>query len=458
MSLAQNNRTNFKRTITVVGQIGIALATISPVAGVFANIQGTLGTAGTGMLWAYLIATVITLGVAFTYGEMGSIYPVTGGLYSIVRNVLGPTLGFVALTDYLIQAVFIPATMALGAAQYFQSIMPSVPLNVIGFIVMLIVTLIALGPTTLEVKFTGFFVALELILMSVITISSILHIHQPLGIYGHPVAEVNKHIVGSTWTKVIAATAVALFSYNGYDSALNVSEETKASPKQIGSSVVKSAALAIIFQLIPIFFMLLATPSLPGLLNSDNPLATLGTSLLGSNAGTIFNIAAGIAILNSTLGVTIQFSRLLFASARDQVFPGMLNDWFTKIHPRTGAPYIAVSVIGLIGLVMTFFSTFLFDLTFIGVILVSLYILVTFSAIVSRFRDPKIERPFRTPFGLLFPAVGLVGSVAVLVQQTVNSIVTTFILFVVGALYWLIFGRRFTSKGGKVESNYQQMS
>src|SRR5579875_4103110 len=132
MSSAHDNHTGFKRTITVVGQIGIALATISPVAGVFANIQGILGAAGSGMLWAYLIAAVITIGVAFTYGEMGSIYPVTGGLYSIVRNVLGPTLGFVALTDYLIQAAFMPATIALGAAQYFQTLMPSVSLNVIG--------------------------------------------------------------------------------------------------------------------------------------------------------------------------------------------------------------------------------------------------------------------------------------------------------------------------------------
>ena len=99
---ANNNNTTFKRNIGTAGQIFIAVATISPVAGVFVNIQGTLGVAGTGMLWAYLLAAIITWGVAFTYSEMGAMYPYSGGLYSIARNVLGPTLGFVVLMDYLI--------------------------------------------------------------------------------------------------------------------------------------------------------------------------------------------------------------------------------------------------------------------------------------------------------------------------------------------------------------------
>jgi len=432
-----------RRSISSLGQIGIALATISPVAGVFANIQGSLGAGGTGMLWAYVIAAFITFGIAFTYSEMGSIYPVSGGVYSIVRNVLGPSVGFLALTDYLIQAVVMPATIALGAAQYFQALIPSASLNLIGFIIMLVVTLIALASTSLGAKLIGFFVVLELILMTVVTVTSIFHIYQPLTIYTHPVALVNKHVVGSTWSMVIAATAIALFSYNGYDNALNISEETKGSSKQIGSGVIKAAGLAIVFQLIPIFFMLLATPSIPGLLNSDNPLAMLGLSLFGPNASVIFDVAAGFAILNSTLGVTIQFSRILYASGRDGVWPNAINRYFTKIHVRTGSPFVAVLVIGVIGLLMSFFSSFLFDLTFIGVILVVLYLLVTIAALVSKIRDRHIERPYKAPLGYFFPVLGLVGAFIVLTQQTVNSLVTTAILLAIGLLYWLLFGQRF---------------
>ncbi len=430
-----------KRTLSTVGQVGIALATISPVAGVFANIQGSLGTGGTGMLWAYLLAAVITFGIAFTYSEMGSIYPVTGGVYSIVRNVLGPSVGFLALTDYLIQAVVMPATIALGSAQYFQALMPSVSLNVIGFVVMMVVTIIALASTSLEAKFTGFFVALELVLMTVLTIASITHIHQPLSIYTHPVVLSGKHVVASTWSLVIAATAIALFSYNGYDSALNVSEETKASSKQIGSGVVKAAGLAIVFQFIPIFFMLLATPSIPGLLHSTDPLATLGRSLFGPNASLVFDIAAGFAILNSTLGVTIQFSRILYASGRDRIWPTAISGYFTRVS-RTGSPFVAVLVIGAIGLVMSFFSTFLFDLTFIGVILVVLYLLVAVAALVSKVRDRKIERPYRAPWGYFFPVLAFVGALLVLTQQTLNSLLITAALFALGFVYWLTVGRR----------------
>ena len=403
------------------------------------------------------ISTLGQIGIAFTYSEMGSIYPVSGGVYSIIRNVLGPSVGFIALTDYLIQAVVMPATIALGSAQYFQALMPSVSLNVIGFVVMLIVTLIALASTSLEAKFTGFFVVLEIILMTVLTIMSIVHIHQPLSIYTHPVVLENKHVVSSTWSMVIAATAIALFSYNGYDNALNVSEETKGSSKQIGTSVVKAAGLAIVFQLIPIFFMLLATPSIPGLLNSNDPLAMLGLSLFGSNASVVFDVAAGFAILNSTLGVTIQFSRILYASGRDGVWPSGMNRFFTKIA-KTGSPYAAVLVIGVIGLVMSFFSTFLFDLTFIGVILVVLYLLVTIAALVSKIRDRRIERPYKAPLGFFFPVLGFVGAFIVLTQQSASSLITTAILFAIGLLYWLLIGRRMKAASDVTATHNRQIS
>lgn len=448
-----------RRSISTLGQIGIALATISPVAGVFVNIGGGLGTSGSGILWAYMIGAVITLGIAFTYSEMGSIYPITGGVYSIVRNVLGPSIGSLALTDYLIQAVVMPATIALGSAQYFQALMPSVPLNVIGFAVMLVVTFIALASTSLEAKFTGFFVVLELLIMTTLTITSLLHVHQSLGIYMHPVILVHKHIVGATWSMVLAATAIALFSYNGYDNALNISEETKGSTRQIGLSVVKSAGLAIVFQLIPIFFMLLATPSIPGLLNSSNPLGTLGQSLLGPSANTVFDLAAGFAILNSTLGVTIQFSRILYASGRDGVWPHAVNRAFMKVNARTGSPFMAVLVVGVIGLFMSFFSSFLFDLTFIGVILVVLYLLVTVSALVSKLRDRQIERPYKAPMGYLFPIIGLIGAFIVLTQQGMEDLATSAILLAIGLVYWLLFGKRYarTAKLSN-DSNTQDMA
>ena len=451
MAVNKDN-TTFKRNIGTAGQIFIAVATISPVAGVFVNIQGTLGVAGTGMLWAYLIAAIITWGVAFTYSEMGAMYPYSGGLYSIARNVLGPTLGFVVLMDYLIQAVFMPATIALGAAQYFAPLFPSLSLSVLGFIVMLIVTIIALLSTSLEAKFTGFFVILEILLMTVLTVSSIFHMHQNLSIYTHPTALSGGHDVAATWGLVITATAISLFSYNGYDSALNVSEETNATPRKIGVGVVKAATIAIVFQVIPIFFMLLATPSIPNLLSSKDPLSFLGATLFGKNASVIFDVAAGFAILNSTLGVTIQFSRILYSSARDHVWPSAMSNALQKLHKKTGSPYVAVLVIGIIGLVMTFFSSFLFDLAFIGVIVVALYFFISIAAIVSKVRDRNLERAYKAPLGYLFPLLALIGSVFVLTQQSGQSLLISLILFVIGALYYLTLGRVFAKKARTVGS------
>ena len=128
-----------------------------------------------------------------------------------------------------------------------------------------------------------------------------------------------------------------------------------------------------------------------------------------------------------------------------------------SMYPYSGGLYSIVHihfiVVGVIGLVMTFFSSFLFDLAFIGVIVVALYFFVTIAALVSRFRDKNVERPYKAPFGILFPIIGLAGSIFVLTQQTGQSLFISVILFIIGALYWLTLGRMFSKKAELLKSN-----
>ncbi|MHB1628465.1 MAG: hypothetical protein ACYCVB_08825 [Bacilli bacterium] len=163
-------------------------------------------------------------------------------------------------------------------------------------------------------------------------------------------------------------------------------------------------------------------------------------------------MGCGFHVFGNGLHVSV-LRGILYSSARDHVWPKAMSDGLQRIHPKTGSPFVAVIVVGVIGLVMTFFSSFLFDLAFIGVIVVALYFFVTIAAIVSRFRDKNVERPFKAPFGILFPIIGLAGSLFVLTQQTGQSLFISVILFIIGALYWLTLGRKFSEKAELLKSN-----
>ena len=114
---------DLSRGLNVLENVSIALSDVSPTTGVFMQLAVVIAMAGTGAFWSYVIGGVIALCVALTMGELGSQYPIAGGLYSIVLRVLGRPLGFLAFVDYLVQGAFIPGTVGLASATYLAPIL-----------------------------------------------------------------------------------------------------------------------------------------------------------------------------------------------------------------------------------------------------------------------------------------------------------------------------------------------
>lgn len=80
------------RSLSVRGVVALAVSDITPMASLLIIAPVVLATAGTASVWAYLIGCLLAVCVALCMGELGSMYPVAGGLYSIVHRVLGRPL------------------------------------------------------------------------------------------------------------------------------------------------------------------------------------------------------------------------------------------------------------------------------------------------------------------------------------------------------------------------------
>src|SRR5258707_3583845 len=105
--------TTLHRGLTARGVIALAVSDITPMASLLIIAPVVLAASGTGSMWAYLIGCFLAICVALCMGELGSMYPVAGGLYSIVHRVLGRPPGFLALADYIAQWAFLPASITL---------------------------------------------------------------------------------------------------------------------------------------------------------------------------------------------------------------------------------------------------------------------------------------------------------------------------------------------------------
>jgi APA family basic amino acid/polyamine antiporter len=120
-------------------------------------------------------------------------------------------------------------------------------------------------------------------------------------------------------------------------------------------------------------------------------------------------LAATILVIATNAGI-IGVSRLTYSLAQHRQLPPVLG----RVHPSRLTPYVAIIVFGVVAsaLISRGSISLLADLYAFGAMLS--FTAAHFSVVVLRFKEPSLERPFRTPFniafrGKLLPITALVG-------------------------------------------------
>ncbi|HEX6931824.1 MAG TPA: APC family permease [Streptosporangiaceae bacterium] len=435
-------RQELKRAVNSLGHLALILSDITPTASLLVVGTAVIAVAGTGSLWAYVIGCFIAVNVALCMGELGSMFPVAGGLFSIVTRVLGKATGFVAMVDYIGQAIFLPASVAIGIGTYVHALDPSISTNLISGFGMIVVTLVSLLQIRFNAWLTGVFLAIELIVVGALGVAGFTHLHQPLSILTHPVVAngsggVSPVAVGA----VVAALATALFSVNGYDSGINFAEEVLGEAKLIGRAVVAAALIGIFFELVPFIGIVFGARNLGAFLGSGTPVTAVGGQAFGHTFVTIVTYGALIAIFNASVAITLQFSRIVWASGRDFAWPEPISTWVGKVESRRGAPWVATLIVGTLAAILCFQASLITVVTFTAVLIVILYGLIAVAALVSRVRQRHLERPSKMPFWPLPPLIALVGVVVALTKQKGSDLVIAACVFAAALLYYFLFVR-----------------
>ena len=435
-------RPQLQRGLNILGNLALTLSDITPTASLLVVGTAVIATAGTGSLWAYLIGAFIAVNVALCMGELGSMFPVAGGLYSIVTRVLGRPVGFLALLDYIGQAIFLPASVAFGIGTYINSLYPSLSTKWIAAAMMIVVALIACLDVRWNAVGIGFFLGLEIVVVVVLALAGFLHTHQSLSTFTHPHMAAGTTGIGPVATSaIIAALAVALFSVNGYDSAINFSEETEGSASSVGKAVVLAACIGIIFEIIPFIGVSLGAANLPAFLHSSTPLTDVVRSSFGHTAVDIVTWGAILAIFNASLAITLQFARVVYSSGRDKAWPMPISNALSYVHPRFKMPWVATMLVGVLGAILCAQSSLISVVTFTSVLIIILYALIAISALVSRVRQRDLERPFRMPLWPVSPVIALVGVGLALSQQKGSDLIICVAIFAGGIIYYVGFLR-----------------
>ncbi|MBM7646771.1 amino acid transporter [Scopulibacillus daqui] len=429
-----------KKSLGFFGNLSITLSAITPASSVFIIVPALLLVSGTGILWSFAAGIIIALAMGFCDAELGSQYPAAGWPYDVVKKVLGNYLGFLVLAAVIVQAVVLTPAIAMGVGTYMHSFFPELNPSLIGCLTMVSAAIIAIFPITANGFITGIFLMAELAVLIVLSCLGFAHLHQPASIlFSQPHAMTDGRLSPIGAGALIAGIVTALFAFNGYDTAVNFSEETRGSKRAIGMMILAALGVTVLFEVVPAIAVVLGSPNITKLLSSETPMSYMITAVSGPMVNEMIIIGVILAIYNATIAILLSYGRIIYSSAKEGAWPPAVNRMLSRIHPRWHSPLAATLLVGIIGALLCFASRFILLITFSSVLICAIYGLLAISALVNRIRKTTLNPPYRMPFWPVPPIIVIVGVGLALTQQSSKDLLISFAIFTGASLYYFIY-------------------
>lgn len=351
-----------------------------------------------GAVVAFLIGGVIMLLVGLVYGELASAMPKSGGEHNYLLRGMGPRLALLGswgivggyITVSMFQSVATPR-----AATYLIPELRQIPMYEVGGTpVFLTWALVGAGVsiflTVLNIRGVKNSSLFQTSVMMFLVIAAIVLVIAT--IFRGETANLEPIFRGGT-PGIVAVLIVVPFLFVGFDVIPQSAEESKLEPKSLGSLIVFSVLMAIVFYIAIVVSTALAAPS-SELIGFDLATGDALTYMMGSPVWGNIIIAGGLAgVITTWNAFMVGGSRLLWAMAQSEMIPR----WFGKLHPKTGTPVNAILFIGACTTISPFFGEAMLgwavDAGSPSIILTYMMVGVTF--LILRKREPKMDRPMR---------------------------------------------------------------
>ncbi len=202
---------------------------------------------------------------------------------------------------------------------------------------------------------------------------------------------------------ILAGASLVFFAYVGFDAVSTAVEETRNPQRDVPIGILSSLAFCTVIYII-VSGLLTGIVSYTEL-NVSSPVAH-ALELLGINWAT-WLVSTGVIFGLSTVMLVLYYglTRIIFAMSRDGLLPAMLG----SVNGKTHTPVKSTVICGVIMAVMAGFIPLgaLAELVNIGTL--AAFVLVCGGVIVMRIKHPDMPRPFKAPFGIVLPVLGVLS-------------------------------------------------
>jgi amino acid transporter len=397
----------------------IGLASTAPaysLAAVIGTVTIVVGVQAPGALLASFVPMFL-IAAAFYY--MNRADQDAGTTFSWVTRAMGPWLGWIGGWAIITTGILVVGSLADVGARYTYELFgwedaagskTAVMALAVAYIV--VMTAICIVGTELAASVQDVLIVIQvgaLLLFAGVALYKVYDGTAPEG-STLPEADWLSPFAISDFSTLVSALLIGVFIYWGWESAVNLTEETRDSASAPGLAAVLSTVILLVTY-VGVTVAVVAYAGLETLAEYDDDdaiFAVLGGDVLGSPWDKIVILAIVTSAIASTQTTIIPSSRTSFSMARQSALPRV----FAAVHPRFHTPWISTAVVA--GLAILWYvpvnllsENFLFDTLSALSLMIAFYYALTGVACAIYYRR-ELTKSVKS---FLFIGVGpLVGS------------------------------------------------
>lgn len=423
------------------------------ISGDFAGWNFGIAQAG----WGGFVVAAVLMGIMYltlvlSLAEMSAAIPAAGGGYSFARQAMGPAGGYLTGLAVLIEYTLAPAAIVIfigsavnelfgidGPIVYALFYLAFVGIHIFGAGEALKVMMVISALAVVAIIATGAVLLPAFDTANLFDIEPLLNGTEflPMGYYG-----------------VWAALPFAMWLFLAVEGVPLAAEEAKDPAKDVPKGII-AAMIFLLFTAILVVVLVAGAAGAQVTGGSAVPLVDALNITGNPNVATLVNVLGLAGLIASFFSIIYGYSRLVFALSRAGYLPQSLS-----LTSKRKVPVRALVVPGILG--------FLLSLTGEGDLMLSMavvgatvsYAMMSGSHILLRIKQPNLNRPYKTPGGVVTSAISFVLSLIAMTgvyAYDVRAFLFTLVLFVLGMAYYFLVGRK-NLVAGSAEEEFALLS
>ena len=392
-------------------------------AGIFGLPSRVFQMAGAYSIMALLLCMAAVFVIVLCFAEVGSRFRDTGGPYLYALAAFGPMPAFLTgwlllLTRFITYAALINLFVTyLGVfSAWFTLPLPRAVCITAVTLLLAIINHVGIRNTTRTNNLLTIGKLLPLLLF--MAVGAFFIDPNRLSLDNAP-----------SFGQLSSTVLLWIFAFGGFESILVNSGEVREPQKNLPFALM---AATLCIAAIYICILLVCIGTLPGLAETDKPLAAAAESFIGRKGAVFIGLGALVSILGTLNAIMLVGSRLPYAFSLHGQFPPA----FARVHPRFATPTLSLWVYAIITLAVSLTQNFAAAANLSAITRVMIYAIICIALLRLRQKDKGTETYLRLRYGKALAWVALPLVAWLLSRSKPEEVFSIFVALSIGLLIY----------------------